>query len=194
MIKDFKGTETEHCLHIKYIEWKVFPPLPLSLHLSNSLPNAIRISFSHFYFLLYLITSLYSANPCKVWVPFICVFISTSYYLPHPTPEGSWWFLNHYQWVPTNKNKQKVIWGIRENSFTSPRQMTRVSSETKALHMAWQPLNDAGKKLDIMKHIHFKTQVGAQEGICQSTASSSPLLKKWLSQLSIISNIYAHCQ
>lgn len=46
--------------------------------------------------------------------------------------------------------------------------MTRVSSETKALHMAWQPLNDAGKKLDIMKHIHFKSQVGAQEGICQS--------------------------
>lgn len=28
-----------------------------------------------------------------------------------------------------------------------------------------------------MKHIHFKSQVGAQEGICQSTASSSPLLQ-----------------
>lgn len=38
-------------------------------------------------------------------------------------------------------------------------------------------LTNAGKKLDIMKHIHFKSQVSAQEGICQSTASSSPLLK-----------------
>lgn len=63
--------------------------------------------------------------------------------------------------------------------------MTRVSSETKALHMAWQPLNDAGKKLDIMKHIHFKSQVGAQEGVLSEYSKFKSLTEKWLSQLSV---------
>lgn len=31
--------------------------------------------------------------------------------------------------------------------------------------------------MNVMKHIHFKSQVSAQGGICQRTVSSSPLLK-----------------
>lgn len=200
---DFESTEAAHCLCIKYTEWSVSPPPPLPLSpFQLFTANAIKISFAYFYFLLYLIIFLYSANPCKVWMPFIYVLISTSGCLPHPTPEGSWWFLNHYQWVPMNKNEQKVIWGIRENYFP-PRQMTAVQSETKAwgLHIAWQPLNEYREEAGCSKNTYIlKVKSVNGEGFVRVQRVQVPYWKmtvsafnyfQWLCSLPV--NCTFHC-
>lgn len=111
-------------------------------------------------------------------MPFICVCISASSSLPHPTPEGSWWFSSHYQRVPMNKNKHKVIWGIWENYF-SPQ--ANVKAKLGVCTQLGNLLTNTKKKLDVMKHIHFKSQVTARGGFCQTRASSSLLLKMTVS-------------
>lgn len=112
-------------------------------------------------------------------MPFIYVFISTGYSLPHPTPEGSWWFLNHYQWVPMKKNN-----GDSENKrklFPSPPPPKwlkfKVKPKLGGCAQLGNLLTNTVRKLDVMKHIHFKSQVSARGGICQITRSSSSLLK-----------------
>lgn len=142
----------------------------------------MRILFAYFYFFLHLIIFLSSANPCKVWVPFIYVFISTSYYLPHPTPEGSWWFLNHYQRVPTTTTNKRWF-GEHEKTTSPPGKWLQFNVKPKpgACTQLGNLLANTEKKLDVMKHIHLKSQGTAQGGICQSTASSSPLLKMTVS-------------